>query len=80
MGLRTWSNRLDRRRQDKWRSSYVAPLYVSSAVAVAMYGLLVTGWQFRTLSLTFAAVLLGLGMASFVARRRDRAASLPGKG
>ncbi len=70
MGLRTWSNRLDRRAQDTYRKPYVAPMYLLLAACFGLYGVLFS--DFPVVPLILAAVYLVLGAAALVARRRDR--------
>jgi len=70
MGLRVWSDRLDRRAQDNARRPYVAPLYFASALALALYGLLLA--ETPMVWLIFAAVWSVVAIASLVARARDR--------
>jgi hypothetical protein len=70
MRLRRWSERLDRRAQERWRRPYVAPAYFGGALALLLYGLLVAASP--TMPLTFAAVWFVLAIVSVVARARDR--------
>lgn len=70
MNLRLWSERLDRRAQDKWRRPFVAPVYFGGALAFLLYGLLVAGSP--AVPLTAAAVWFVLAIVSVVARVRDR--------
>ena len=41
MGLRAWSDRLDRRSQEAWRRPFVAPLYLCAALVFLLWGLFV---------------------------------------
>ena len=70
MRLRTWSERLDRRAQENWRRSYVAPVYLGGALALALYGVLLA--TSATVPLTFAAAWCVLGVVSLLARARER--------
>lgn len=70
MGLRAWSDRLDRRAQDNARRPYVSPVYFVGALALALYGLLLA--ESPMVWLTFAAVWSVVAVVSLVARARDR--------
>ena len=70
MGLRAWSDRLDRRAQDTYRRPYVGPLYLAVATAFALYALLLSASP--AVPLTLAAVWAVLGTVALVARARAR--------
>ena|GEM_PF-5517144 len=70
MGVRSWSRQVDRRAEEQWRRAYVGPLYITLALAFAVYGFLVA--DSGAAPLTFAVVWFVLGLVSLLARARDR--------
>lgn len=70
MALRAWSNRMDRRAQERWRRPHVAPAYLGMALVFALYGLLVASSP--VLPLTFATVSGLMSTVAWLARRQGR--------